>query len=151
MIQITKEPINISQMIADCEDSSSGATVLFTGSVRNHNKGERVSGIYYEAYEKMARKTLEEIEIEVHKNWNISEFIAIHRIGSLRVNEISVAIAVTTVHRRDAFDACKYAIDNIKIRTPIWKKEFFESGNSIWNEGVVPTPRDESTVWKECP
>lgn len=138
-------------MIADCEDSSSGATVLFTGSVRNHNKGERVSGIYYEAYEKMARKTLEEIEIEVHKNWNIRKFIAIHRIGSLRVNEISVAIAVTTVHRRDAFDACKYAIDNIKIRTPIWKKEFFESGNSIWNEGVVPTPRDESRVWKECP
>jgi molybdopterin synthase catalytic subunit len=119
--------------------------------VRNHNKGERVSGIYYEAYEKMARKTLEEIETEVHKNWNIRKFIAIHRIGSLRVNEISVAIAVTTVHRHDAFDACKYAIDNIKIRTPIWKKEFFESGNSIWNEGVVPTPRDEFTVWKECP
>lgn len=120
--------------MADCEDSSSGATVLFTGSVRNHNKGERVSGIYYEAYEKMARKTLEEIEIEVHKNWNIRKFIAIHRIGILRVNEISVAIAVTTVHRHDAFEACKYAIDNIKIRTPIWKKEFFESGNSIWNE-----------------
>ena len=151
MIQITKEPINISQMIADCEDSSSGATVLFTGSVRNHNKGERVSGIYYEAYEKMARKTLEEVENEVHKNWNIRKFITIHRIGSLRVNEISVAIAVTTVHRRDAFDACKYAIDNIKIRTPIWKKEFFESGNSIWNEGVVPTPRDEFTARKECP
>jgi molybdopterin synthase catalytic subunit len=86
-------------MIADCEDSSSGAAVFFTGSVRNHNKGERVSGIYYEAYEKMARKTLEEIETEVHKNWNIRKFIAIHRIGSLRVNEISVAIAVTTVHR----------------------------------------------------
>jgi molybdopterin synthase catalytic subunit len=119
--------------------------------VRNHNKGERVSGIYYEAYEKMARKTLEEIETEVHKNWNVRKFIAIHRIGSLRVNEISVAIAVTTVHRHDAFDACKYAIDNIKIRTPIWKKEFFESGNSIWNEGVVPTPRDEFTVRKECP
>jgi molybdopterin synthase catalytic subunit len=151
MIHITKEPIDISQMIADCEDSSSGATVLFTGSVRNHNKGEAVSGIYYEAYEKMARKTLEEIEIEVHKNWNIRKFIAIHRIGNLRVNEISVAIAVTTVHRYDAFDACKYAIDNIKIRTPIWKKEFFESGNSIWNEGVVPTPRDEFAVWKECP
>ena len=73
---------------------------------------------------KWQRKTLEEIEIEVHKNWNIRKFIAIHRIGSLRVNEISVAIAVTTVHRRDAFDACKYAIDNIKIRMPIWKKEF---------------------------
>lgn len=151
MIHITKEPINISQMIADCEDSSSGATVLFTGSVRNHNKGERVSGIYYEAYEKMARITLEEIEIEVQKNWNIRKFIAIHRIGILRVNEISVAIAVTAVHRHDAFEACKYAIDNIKIRTPIWKKEFYESGNSIWNEGIVPTPRDEFTVWKECP
>jgi molybdopterin synthase catalytic subunit len=139
MIHITKEPINISQMIADCEDRSAGATVLFTGSVRDHNGEKRVSGIYYEAYEEMARNTLAEIENEVIKNWNIRKFIAIHRIGSLKVNEISVAIAVTTKHRYDAFEACKYAIDNIKTRTPIWKKELFESGYSTWKEGVVPS------------
>ena len=139
MIHITKEPINISQMIADCEDRSAGATVLFTGSVRDHNGEKGVSGIYYEAYEEMARNTLAEIENEVIKNWNIRKFIAIHRIGSLKVNEISVAIAVTTKHRYDAFEACKYAIDNIKTRTPIWKKELFESGCSTWKEGVVPS------------
>ena len=139
MIHISKEPINISQMIIDCEDRSAGATVLFAGSVRDHNGEERVSGIYYEAYEEMARNTLSEIESEVIKNWNVRKFIAIHRIGSLKVNEISVAIAVTTEHRYDAFEACKYVIDNIKTRTPIWKKEFFESGNSNWKEGVVPS------------
>ena len=139
MIHITEEPINISQMIADCEDRSAGAMVLFTGSVRDHNEEKRVSGIYYEAYEEMARNTLAEIENEVIKNWNVRKFIAIHRIGSLKVNETSVAIAVTTEHRYDAFEACKYAIDNIKTRTPIWKKELFESGNSTWKEGVVPS------------
>jgi molybdopterin synthase catalytic subunit len=149
MIHITKEPINISQIMTDCEDKSAGATVLFTGSVRNHNEGERVSGIYYEAYEDMARNTLAEIEDEVLNNWHIRKFIAIHRTGSLRVNEISVAIAVNAEHRYDAFEACKYAIDNIKTRTPIWKKEFFESGNSIWKEGVVPTQRDEFTARKD--
>jgi molybdopterin synthase catalytic subunit len=148
MIHISKEPINISQMIIDCEDRSAGATVLFAGSVRDHNGEERVSGIYYEAYEEMARNTLVEIENEVFNNWDIRKFIAIHRIGSLKVNEISVAIVVTTEHRYDAFEACKYVIDNIKTRTPIWKKEFFESGNSNWKEGVVPSQRNGFTVRK---
>ena len=75
MIHITEEPINISQMIADCEDRSAGAMVLFTGSVRDHNEEERVSGIYYEAYEEMARNTLAEIENEVIKNWSVRKFI----------------------------------------------------------------------------
>jgi molybdopterin synthase catalytic subunit len=148
MIHISKEPINISQLIVNCEDRSAGATVLFTGSVRDHSEGEGVSEIYYEAYEEMARNTLEEIENEVLNNWNIRKFIAIHRVGSLKVKEISVAIAVTTEHRYDAFEACKYAIDNIKARTPIWKKELFESGNSNWKDGVVPSQRNGFTVRK---
>ncbi len=135
--------------MTDCEDKSAGAMVLFTGSVRNHNGEERVSGIYYEAYEEMARNILDEIEKEVLKNWKIRKFIAIHRTGNLRVKEISVAIAVTAEHRYDAFEACKYAINNIKTRTPIWKKEFFESGKSIWREGVIPTQGDEFTARKD--
>ena len=138
MIDIIKKPIDISQIMKDCKDQSAGATVLFTGSVRDHNEKERVSGIYYEAYLEMAKNVLVEIENEVLRKWHVRKFIAIHRIGSLKVNEISVAIAITTEHRQDAFEACKYTIDNIKTRIPIWKKELLESGNATWKDGIVP-------------
>ena len=138
MIDIIKKPIDISQIMKDCKDRSAGATVLFTGSVRDHNEKERVSGIYYEAYLEMAKNVLVEIENEVLRKWHVRKFIAIHRIGSLKVNDISVAIAVTTEHRQHAFEACKYTIDNIKTRIPIWKKELLESGNATWKDGTVP-------------
>ena len=138
MIDISKRPIDISQILANCEDRSAGATVLFAGSVRDHNNKERVSEIYYEAYEKMAKNVLLEIENEVLKKWTIRKFIAIHRIGILKVNEISVAIAVATEHRQDAFEACNYTINNIKTRIPIWKKELSESGEATWEDGITP-------------
>lgn len=132
----------------DCKDQSAGATVLFTGSVRNHNEKEIVSGIYYEAYIEMAKNVLVQIEIEVLRKWHVRKFIAIHRIGSLKVNDISVAIAVTTEHRQDAFKACKYTIDNIKTRIPIWKKELSESGNATWKDGIVPFGKEKSIQLK---
>jgi molybdopterin synthase catalytic subunit len=138
MIDIIKKPIDISQIMKDCKDQSAGATVLFTGSVRDHNEKERVSGIYYEAYIEMAKNVLVAIENEVLRKWHVRKFTAIHRIGSLNVNDISVAVAVTTEHRQDAFEACKYTIDNIKTRIPIWKKELSESGNAAWKDGIVP-------------
>src|ERR671923_2362697 len=138
MIDIIKKPINIFQIMKDCKDPSAGATVLFTGSVRDHNEKERVSGIYYEAYIGMAKNVLAEIENEVLRKWHVRKFIAIHRIGSLKVNEISVAIAITTEHRQDAFEACKYTIDNIKTSVPIWKKEISDAG-AVWIDGILPS------------
>jgi molybdopterin synthase catalytic subunit len=138
MIDIIKQPIDISQMMEDCKDRSAGATVIFIGSIRDHNEKGKVMEIYYESYVKMAKNILMEIEDEVLKKWHVRKFIAIHRVGNLKVNEISVAIAVTTEHREDAFEACKYTIDNIKNRTPIWKKELSESGNAVWKVGIVP-------------
>lgn len=138
MIDIIKKPIDTSQIMKDCKDASAGATVLFTGSVRDHNEKERVSGIYYEAYIEMAKNVLVAIENEVLRKWHVRKFAAIHRIGSLKVNDISVAVAVTTEHRQDAFEACKYTIDNIKTRIPVWKKELSESGNATWKDGIVP-------------
>jgi molybdopterin synthase catalytic subunit len=144
MIDIIKKPVDISQIMKDCKDQSAGATVLFTGSVRDHNEKERVSGIYYEAYVEMAKNVLVAIESEVLRKWHVREFIAIHRIGSLKVNDISVAVAVTTEHRQDAFEACKYTIDNIKTRIPIWKKELSESGNATWKDGIVPFSKERN-------
>ncbi len=137
MISITEKPIDVNKLLRDVSDQSSGASVLFTGTVRDHNAVGKVSQLHYEAYEKMAEKVLQEIENEIHKKWKINKFIAIHRTGTLKVGEVSVVVAVSAEHRNEAFDACKFGIDAIKERAPIWKKEFAEDAVE-WLEGVIP-------------
>lgn len=137
MISITRDPIDLCKILVDAKDRSSGGTVLFIGSVRDHNEKGSVSEIYYEAYKEMAEEKITEIEDEVRKRWNIKKFVAIHRIGNLRVGEPSVAVAVSSEHRKEAFEACRYGIDEIKTRVPIWKKEVSASG-TVWAEGVSP-------------
>ena len=138
MISITNDAINLNEIVNELNDKGSGACVLFTGTVRDHNEVGAVTKLYYEAYEKMAEKILQEIETEIFTKWKINNFIAIHRTGTLKVGEISVAVAVLSDHRKEAFEACKFGIDSIKRRVPIWKKEFGES-NIKWVEGSIPT------------
>ncbi len=137
MISITEKPIDVNKLRSDVSDPRSGAVVLFTGTVRDHNEVGKVSELHYEAYLEMAEKVLQEIENEIHKKWKINKFIAIHRTGTLKVGEVSVAVSVSAEHRREAFEACKFGIDAIKERVPIWKKEFTESGTQ-WLEGAIP-------------
>jgi len=135
MISITSETIDICKVLLDTMDNSAGGTVLFIGSVRDHNKDGTVSEIYYEAYKEMAEKNLTEIEIEARKKWNIKKFVAVHRTGKLKVGEVAVAVAASAEHRKEAFEACRYGIDEIKIRLPIWKKEVSDCGIG-WVQGV---------------
>ncbi len=128
LISITDKPIDVTKLLNDVSDQSSGASVLFTGTVRDHNEQDKVTKLHYEAYQEMAEKILQEIEIEVHKKWNINKFVAIHRTGTLKIGEVSVVVAVSSEHRKEAFEACKFGIDSIKEKAPIWKKEFSESG-----------------------
>ncbi|MFB5599422.1 MAG: molybdenum cofactor biosynthesis protein MoaE [Nitrososphaeraceae archaeon] len=135
MISITKNIIDQSYVFDQIKDNSSGAVVIFTGHVKDNNSHEKVESIFYEAYEEMVQDVLEKIEKEIFESWNIKNFIAIHRIGNLVVGEISVIVAVSSSHRREAFEACSYGIDNIKKRCPIWKKEKTGS-NDMWLKGV---------------
>lgn len=137
MISITKDIIDQLKILEQLKDNSSGAVVFFTGIVRDHNSKKKVEGIFYEAYEEMVEEILKKIEKEISGNWNIKKFIAIHRIGYLKVGEISVIVGVSSEHRKEAFEACSYGIDNIKKRCPIWKKEEMESGDSEWVRGVM--------------
>jgi molybdopterin synthase catalytic subunit len=137
MISITKDPIDLCNIMVATKDKSAGGQVLFIGSVRDHNEEGSVSEIYYEAYKEMAETKMAEIENEVMKRWPIKKFVAIHRVGNLKLGEPSVAVGVSSEHRKEAFEACKYAIDEIKTRVPIWKKEMSESGVA-WVEGVSP-------------
>ena len=135
MILITDNAIDLSKILIDVSDNSAGAITLFVGTVRDHDSDGHVSALYYEAYKKMAEDIMTEIEREVLRKWNIIKFSATHRIGTLKVSEISVAVAVSSEHRNEAFEACKYGIDNIKTRVPIWKKEYSEAGDK-WVTGV---------------
>jgi molybdopterin synthase catalytic subunit len=123
-------------LLENVKDDAAGATVLFLGSVRNHNDDYAVSGIHYEAYIKMAHETMAKIEAEAIKRWNLKKFAVVHRIGNLKIGEVSVAIAVSSEHRAEAFEAGRYAIDRIKTEVPIWKKEMTAEKGGIWAEGT---------------
>ena len=125
----------MARLLSFVGDGASGATALFVGTVRDHNDRGRVFEIEYESYREMAEGRLAEIEAEMIKKWNLNKVALIHRVGTLRVGEASVAIAVSAPHRKEAFEACRFGIDSVKSRVPIWKKEVMESG-AFWASGL---------------
>jgi MoaE-MoaD fusion protein len=134
LYQITRDPIDAQKVSRKMLRAEDGAICIFEGVVRNNSKGKRTLHLVYEAYETMALRKLEEIGIFVRQAWDIGCIAIIHRLGHMDIGETSVAVVVTSAHRRAAFDACHYAIDKLKKVVPIWKKEFFEDGE-IWIEG----------------
>lgn len=132
--QITRDPIDARRIAQEMLRGEDGAICIFEGVVRNNSKGKRTLHLVYEGYESMALKKLEEIGLFVRQAWDIDGIAMIHRLGRLEIGETSVAVIVTSAHRRAAFDACHYAIDKLKKVVPIWKKEFFEDGE-VWIEG----------------
>ncbi|MGA8842145.1 MAG: molybdenum cofactor biosynthesis protein MoaE [Nitrososphaeraceae archaeon] len=135
MIKITESTIDLNKILLDVRDESAGAIDLFVGSVKECGSHGHVSILYYEVYKKMAENIMTQIEREILEKWNIKKILIIHRIGNLKVGEVSVAIAVSSEHRSDAFEGCRYAIENVKSRVPMWKKEITEGGEH-WVEGV---------------
>jgi len=116
---------------------SDGALCLFAGTVRNHNAGRDVLHLEYEAYEEMALPLMDEIAEEALRRWPIGDVRIVHRLGRMEIGDVSVAIAVASPHRKEAFEACRFAIDTLKSRVPIWKKEFFADG-AVWVDGERP-------------
>ena len=148
-LAIGPEPLELGRVIAalglDDEKSpgGAGAVVTFLGLVRNHNAGRAVRYLEYEAYEPLALKTFERIAAEVATRWPEARLALHHRVGRLDIGEASVAIAASSPHRRDAYVACRYAIERVKQVAPIWKREFFEGGD-VWIEGAVADPENEA-------
>jgi MoaE-MoaD fusion protein len=134
LVVITRDPIDAQKVARQLLRGEDGAICVFEGVVRNNSKGKRTLYLVYEGYETMAQKKLEEIGHFVRQAWEIDRIALIHRLGHMDIGETSVAVIVTSAHRRAAFDACHYAIDKLKKVVPIWKKEFFEDGE-LWIEG----------------
>jgi molybdopterin synthase catalytic subunit len=132
MVRLTREPLDLAALGGT--SPADGALCLFVGVVRNENGGRAVTHLEYEAYEEMALPLLEQIEAETRQRWPVTEVRLLHRLGRLEIGEASVAVAVASPHRAEAFAACRYAIDTLKAKVPIWKKEFYADG-AEWREG----------------
>jgi molybdopterin synthase catalytic subunit len=129
---VVRDAIDVESLLrAEPED---GALCLFTGVVRNHNDGKSVLYLEYEGYEEMVVSIFEEIARESKERFGATRVRIVHRLGRMEVGETSVAVAVSSPHRREAFEACRFAIDTLKHKAPIWKKEFYADGSS-WLEG----------------
>ena len=129
--RVTPEPLDARKVEALVAAPDAGAIVTFTGTVRDHARGKAVVALDYEAYEPAAEKMLARIGEEIRERWGIERVAIAHRIGYLTPGEASVAIAVASPHRAEAFDACRHAIERIKEIVPIWKKEHYADG-AIW-------------------
>lgn len=132
MTRLTREPIDYHALAESVREPHCGATFLFLGTVRDLTGDFVTVFLDYEAYGPMAEKKLAEIEAEVRKRWRVGNVAMVHRLGRLAVGDVSVAVAVSTPHRAEAFDACRFAVESLKELVPIWKKENNPEGAGEW-------------------
>lgn len=128
---ISADPLSIDQAYAHVLGPTCGGICLFVGTVRQHNKGKDVTHLDFEAYEPMAVKEMEKIAQTCIDKFGVHAVAIFHRSGPVGIKDIAVIIAVSSVHRAPAFEACAYAIDTLKETVPIWKKEHLTDG-SYW-------------------
>lgn len=131
MYRVTEDPLELQELMDFVSDPGAGAVATFVGTARNHNEGRRVISLDYDAYPEMAEKELAQLGEEAKEQWKLCRLAIVHRVGPVQIGEASVMIAVSAPHRQDAFAACRFAIEEIKKRVPIWKKEVFEGGE-VW-------------------
>ena len=136
---VTTESIDPGAVLSRVGRSADGAVAFFAGVVRDENEGRPVSGMEYEGYDKMAREELAAIVAEAAEQAGSDRIAAVHRLGRLAVGEVSVAIAVSTPHRAEAFAAVRYVIEQLKKRLPVWKLEHYLDRKAQWLEGRAPT------------
>ena len=132
MFTITDQVINPTSLRATFSNADCGGFVSFEGWVRNWNNGQCVQSLAYEAYEALALKEGQRVLDEACQQFPVRKLVAVHRVGHLELTDVAVWIGSAGQHRDEAFAACRYAIDEIKNRVPIWKKEYYENGKSEW-------------------
>jgi MoaE-MoaD fusion protein len=136
---IVREPIDRDGIVRGMKRGEDGAVVVFEGVVRNQTRGRKTIYLDYEAYEAMALAQMEELAEQALKQFTVREIAVVHRLGRLEIGETSVLIVVASAHRAAAFDACRWLIDTLKRKVPIWKKEYFEDG-AVWADGEAFPP-----------
>lgn len=140
MIELTREIIDYHALTESVRSNDAGAVILFLGTVREMTNGQQTVALDYEGYPEMAEAKLAELEAEARDRWPVTDAAIVHRLGKLELGEISVAVAVSCPHRKDAFEAGRFLIDQLKVTVPIWKKENWADGSTEWVHPGTDTP-----------
>jgi molybdopterin synthase catalytic subunit len=128
-------PLSLERVVDEVRSDEAGAIATFTGTTRVHSRGRTVTHLDYEAYEGMAEQVMEAIAAALRRRYDLTGIAIHHRIGRVSIGDTSVVIAVSAPHRQDALAACKDAIDELKERVPLWKKEVYEGGEEWIGRG----------------
>jgi molybdopterin synthase catalytic subunit len=132
---LSEEPLSLERVVDEVRSEQAGAVATFTGTTRVHSRGRTVTHLEYEAYEGMAERVMAEIAEALHDRYALCGVAIHHRVGHVGIGDTSVVIAVSAAHRGDALAACKDAIDELKERVPLWKKEVYEGGEEWIGRG----------------
>jgi molybdopterin synthase catalytic subunit len=135
MAELTRDPIPLERLLAAAARPDCGAIAIFLGTTRDHHEGRKVERLAYEAYEPMAIAALAALERKAIAQHGVATCRIVHRLGEVPLAEASVAVIVAAPHRAAAFDACRWAMDELKSSVPIWKKEHYQDGGEGWVEG----------------
>ena len=131
-VSLVDGPIDVAALLSEARDESCGASTIFLGTVRDVNDGRAVTGIEYSAYRTMAEREMRAIANEASERFGVTRLVVEHRLGTLRLGDISVAVVAAHAHRAPALDANRYVIEELKRRVPIWKLEHYRDGTREW-------------------
>ncbi|MGE7946703.1 molybdenum cofactor biosynthesis protein MoaE [Lysinibacillus sp. NPDC093688] len=151
LFEIIDKPIDVEEVRQKVTDRNAGAITVFIGTVREMTKGKKTLHLEYQAYPAMAIKMFEQISKEIQERWSEAKVAITHRVGHLEISDIAVVIAVSSPHRKIAYEANEYAIDRIKQIVPIWKKEYWEDGTEWIGDQLenVPYPKGNPAISEE--
>ncbi|HEU0301933.1 MAG TPA: molybdenum cofactor biosynthesis protein MoaE [Longimicrobium sp.] len=138
LTRVTEQPIDPGGMLSGTVSQADGAALLFWGVVRNENDGRPVAHLEYSAYAQMAEREMLRIADEARERFGTGAIHVVHRVGMLEIGEASVAIAVASPHRAEAYEASRYVIEQLKQRVPVWKREGYVDGKTEWVPGFTP-------------
>lgn len=150
MFEIVQTPIDVEAMRQKVINRNAGAITLFVGTVREMTKGKKTLHLEYQAYPAMAIKMFEQIATEINERWPEARIAISHRVGHLHISDIAVVIAVSSPHRKMAYEANEYAIERIKQIVPIWKKEFWEDGTAWIGDQLENVPYPQGAPKEEA-
>jgi len=142
---ITNAALDIGSILSLVQHPASGGVVLFSGEVRDHNRGKGVRYLEYEAHAPIAGKMIREIVDLAIQKWDLQAAFCCHRVGKLEIGESAVVVVTSSPHRKEAYEANQYIIDRVKHEAPIWKKEYYKDGTSKWGNNCncsKPHPHD---------
>lgn len=132
MVELVNQLIDVSKYQSMVEDHSHGAIVCFLGVVRNIHEGNAVERIFYECYEKMTLKMMQQIETECTKKFPMVQMVLVHRVGMVELGEASVLVCTSSKHRKDSYEANIFIMERVKELLPIWKREYHPDGKTSW-------------------